>query len=406
MAKNEDVNTPFGKRLERYRKRAGMSRPVLAGLCGRSPEWVKSLETGRLQTPRLPLLLRLAEVLGVEDLRELTGDQRLATATYTKAAHEQLPEIAEALASYPMVVEDGPADVADLTSRVRQLWELWHGTHRHRTAIASLLPKLLQDARVAVRRAEGIDRRRALAAEAQAYHLTQLYLSQQPAAEQVWLTGDRAMTAAQDADDPYAMAAAVWYLNHIFRDAGQAADARVHLALDAIRLLDLDRSDEDRALWGLMHLAIALSHAKMGREGDAWRHWDHADYAAAMLGESYVHPWLMFGRGIVDGYAVDILNDLMKSGEAVQRADQLDLSIIPSATRRSRHLIQIGRAFYMQKEPVAAVHFLQRAEDTAPETIRFDPWTRGALLNLSENGGATVREDARRMARRLGIYPS
>jgi transcriptional regulator with XRE-family HTH domain len=405
MANNDDLTTPFGERLQRHRKRAGMSRPVLAGLVGRSPDWVKALENGRLLTPRLPLLLRLAEVLGITDLAELTGDQRLTTATYTKAAHEQLPAVAEVLATYPMAVEDGPVDVAGLTNRVQQLWGLWHGTHRHRTAIAGLLPNLLQDARVAVRRAEGKERRTVLAAEAQAYHLTQLYLSFQPAAEQLWLTGDRAMTAAQDADDPHAMAAAVWYLNHIFRDAGQAAEARVQLALDAIRLLDLERSDDDRALWGLLHLAIALSHAKMGREGDAWRHWDHADYAAAMLGETYVHPWLMFGRGIVDGYAIDILNDLVKSGEAVQRADRLDLSIIPSATRRSRHLIQIGRSFYLQQEPVAAVHFLQRAEQAAPETIRFDPWTRGALLNLAENGGATVRDDARRMAGRLGIHP-
>ncbi|GAB3446027.1 helix-turn-helix domain-containing protein [Actinophytocola sediminis] len=405
MANNDQNTVPFGVRLKRLRNRAGMSRPVLGALVGRSSDWVKALENGRLQTPRLPLLLRMAEVLGVADLAELTGDQRLTTASYTKSAHEQLSEIADALVTYPMVTGDGPVDVADLTGRVRQLWELWHGTRRHRTAIASLLPTVLADARLAIRRTEGPERRQALAAEAQSYHLTQLYLSQQPAAEQVWLTGDRAMTAAQDADDPHAMAAAVWYLNHIFRDAGQAAEARVRLALDAISLLDLERSAEDRALWGLLHLAIALSHAKMGREGDAWHYWDHADYAATMLGDNYVHPWLMFGRGIVDGYAIDILNDLMKSGEATSWADRLDLSIIPSSTRRSRHLIQIGRAFYLQQEPVAAVHFLHRAEKEAPETIRFDPWTRDALLNLTEHGGTTVRDDAREMASRLGIQP-
>lgn len=383
-----------------------MSRPVLAGLVGRSAEWVKALENGRLQTPRLPLLLRLAEVLGVVDLAELTGDQRLTTASYTRSAHAQLSEVADALASYPLRVQPGPVDVADLGRRVGQLWELWHGTRRHRTAIASMLPPLLKATRAAVRHTEGLERRAVLTAEAQAYHLTQLYLSQQPAPEQVWLTGDRAMTAAQDADDPYAMAAAVWYLSHIYRDAGQAAEARVRLALDAIQMLNLDRGEDDRALWGLLHLAIALSHAKMGREGDAWRHWDHADYAATILGETYVHPWLKFGRGIVDGYAIDILNDLMKPGEATSRADRLDLDIIPSATRRSRHLIQIGRAFYLQQEPVATMHFLGRAEAEAPETIRFDTWTRDVLISMAENGGATVRGDARAMAGRLGIHLS
>ncbi|MGB3440483.1 MAG: helix-turn-helix transcriptional regulator [Actinophytocola sp.] len=406
MAGISDPGVPFKDRLRRLRERAGLSRPVLGGLVGRSGEWVKALEGGRLLTPRLPLLLRLAEVLGVDDLAELTGDERLTTASYTKAAHEQLSDVAQALATYPMVIGDGPADVDGVISRVRQMWELWHGTHRHRTAIAGLIPDILQDARRAVRRADGNDRRAALAAEAQVYHLTQLFLSNQPASEQVWLSGDRAMTAAQDADSPYAMAAAVWYLNHVFRDAGQQHEARVQLALDAIRLLDFERSEEDRALWGLLYLAIALSHAKMGREGDAWHYWDHADYAASALGDQYTHPWLMFGRGIVDGYAVDILNDLMKPGDAVQRADRLDLSLVPSATRRSRHTIQIARAFYLNREPVATVHLLRKAEDEAPETIKFDPFTRGALIDLAENGGTVVREEARMLAQRIGIQPA
>jgi transcriptional regulator with XRE-family HTH domain len=58
-----------------HRERAGKSRAVLGGLVGRSAEWVKALETGRLLTPRLPMLIRLAEVLGIDDLSALTGDQ-------------------------------------------------------------------------------------------------------------------------------------------------------------------------------------------------------------------------------------------------------------------------------------------------------------------------------------------
>lgn len=328
-----------------------MSRPVLGGLVGKSGEWVKALETGRLLTPRLPALLRLAEVLGIEDLAELTGEQRLSRATYTKSAHEQMPAVARALATYTVAVVDEPADVDGLSARVRQTWELWHGARRHRTAVAGLLPGLLTDARATVRCAEGTDRRRALALEAQVYHLTQLYLSFQPAPELVTLTGDRAMMAAQDADDPIAMAAAAWYMNHVYRDAGQQHEARVQLALDTAQLLDPERSEEDRALFGLLHLAAALSHAKVGRDGDAWRHWDHADWATAALGDQYVHPWLMFGRGTVDAYAVTMLADLTRGGEATRRADQLDLATIPSATRRSFHLIETARACSLTGNP-------------------------------------------------------
>lgn len=401
---NVEPSTPFGDRLQRHRKRAGMSRPVLGGLVGRSGEWVKALETGRLLTPRLPLLLRLADVLGVADLADLTGDERLSAATYTKAAHEQLPAIARALATYTINGStDEPADVVGLSARVEQSWELWHGARQQRTAVAGLLPDLLRDARTTVRRTEGTERRRALAVEAQVYHLSQLYLSFQPAPELVTLTGDRAMTAAQDADDPVAMAAAAWYLNHVYRDAGQQHEARVQLALDTAQLLNPERNDEERALFGLLHLAAALSHAKIGREGDAWRHWDHADRAAAALGDDYVHPWLMFGRGTVDAYTVTMLVDLARGGEAARRADRLELNTIPSATRRSFHLIETARAHHQRREYLASVTLLRRAYDESPDTSGFNLFTRSAVLDLTEHGGATVRPDAQALARELRL---
>lgn len=393
----------FGDRLQRLRKRAGMSRPVLGNLVGRSGEWIKALETGRLLTPRLPMLLRLAEVLRVGDLAELTGDERLSAATYTKATHEQLSDVARALATYRFKVTDAPADVDGLSARVRQTWQLWHGARRQRTAVAGLLPGLLQDARDTVRRAEGHDRRRALALEAQVYHLAQLFLSFQPMPELVTLTGDRAMTAAQDADDPSAMAAAAWYMNHVYRDAGQQHEARVQVALDTAQLLHPERSEEERALFGLLHLAVALSHAKIGHEGDAWRHWDHADRAASSLGDDYVHPWLMFGRGTVDAYSVTMLADLARGGEAARRADRLGFDTIPSVTRRSFHLIETARAHHQRREYLASMTLLRRAYDESPDTSSFNVFTRSAVLDLAEHGGATVRPDAQSLARELQL---
>jgi len=41
-----------GERIRHFRDRAGMSRPILGGLVGKSREWVKAVESGRLQPPR------------------------------------------------------------------------------------------------------------------------------------------------------------------------------------------------------------------------------------------------------------------------------------------------------------------------------------------------------------------
>jgi len=141
-------------------------------------------------------------------------------------------------------------------------------------------------------------------ATAQVYHLARLYLSFQPVPSFVLLTGDRAMTAAQDADDRHAMAAGAWYVNHVYRDAGQQHEARIALATQTATMLRPDEGAEDLARWGLLQLALALSYAKIGRSGDAWRHHDEADRAARALGDGYSHPWLIFGRGMVDAYAI------------------------------------------------------------------------------------------------------
>src|SRR5262249_13090731 len=149
------------------------------------------------------------------------------------------------------------------------------------------------DAQRATRLHEGTERRSALRSLSQTYHLMQLFLSFQPARELIILSGDRAFIAAQEADNPQAMAVAAWYLNHFFRDAGQQHDARVQLALDSAKLLRPEDSLEDRALWGLLQLAVGLSYAKMGENGTAWNYWGQAHTAARSLPDGYVHPYML-----------------------------------------------------------------------------------------------------------------
>ena len=392
----------FAQRVRIARDRAGLSRPVAGGLMGRSAEWVKGIENGTIGMPRLPMLIRLATVYEC-DVADLTGDDRISAATYTKAAHEDLPAIKRALTTYyltPADTEPEPANV--LTARVQQAWKLWHGKGDHRSRIAALLPDLLADTQHSARALDGAERRQALVVLGQTYHLAQLFLSFQPAPDLVMLTGDRSMTAAQDADSPRAIAGAAWYMNHVYRDANEAADARVDLAEKAAALLRQD-DEEDLARWGLLQLAVALSFAKVGRAGDAWRYWDRANDAAGRLGEDYAHPWLIFGQGVVDAYALTMHCDLMQPGKALEVANALDLRKVPSATRRSYHLIETARAHGMQDEGVAAVALLHKAFKESPETIQYNLHTRMVLPELAKTGPTMVRADAHALAVELGV---
>ncbi|WP_182705561.1 helix-turn-helix domain-containing protein [Thermomonospora cellulosilytica] len=398
-----DPAAPFNARLRYHRERTGMSRAVLGGLVGRSAGWVKGLESGRLLQPRLPMLARLANVLGV-DLEDLTGEQGLPVTTYTKAAHEHLPAVTAALTDYPIDTTGvEPLQPAELAAKVAQAWQLWHGAARQRTAVAVVLPDLIRQARLSARLLDGPDRRAAHRHLAQVYHLAQLFLSYQPVPEMLMLSGDRAMGAAQDADDPHAIAAAAWYMNHAFRSAGERDEARIDLATRAARLLRPDRGGEDLARWGLLQLAIALSHAKSGREGHALGAWDEAHRAARALGDGYSHPWLIFGPGMVDAYAVTIQADLMHAGTATRLADRLELDGMPSATRRSFHLAEAARAYFLRREHLGTVHLLRKAYQVSPDTTRFSLFARSAVLELSETGGPAIRDDVAELSRDLGL---
>lgn len=390
----------FGARLRAHRERAGKTRPVLGGLVGRSAEWVKALENGRLLPPRLPMLLRLAEVLDISDLADLTGDQSLPVASVTRAGHPDVENVAAAMqrTTVPVGV---PARVDVLRAMVDRAWTLWHRSTIERTAVAAVLPGLLADAQRSARRLEGPARRQALVELARVYHLTQLYLAHQPYPELVWVAADRAMLAAQDADDPAAIAVAAWYYAHVYRGANQV-DAAEQVLVDAAGLLDPAAGGEQLARWGQAQLGIALGHSKAGRAGKAWRAWDAAEQAADRLGSGYAHPWLMFGPAACAAYAITIETDLCRPGEAVRRADTADFRALPSHTRRAAALIEAARAHLLNRGEVAAMHLLGRALRESVDTVRHQPYARTVALELSNRPG-TVGEDARELALAIGV---
>ena len=94
---------------------------------------------------------------------------------------------------------------------------------------------------------------------------------------------------------------------------------------------------------------------------------------------------------------------LVQSRDAIRAADRLDLSAMPSVTRRSFHTIETARAYQQRREPVATVHLLRKAYDESPDTVRFNLFARSAVTELRERGGSTVRSDVQDLARKLDV---
>src|SRR5215472_4643139 len=99
-----------GERIQILRERKGLSRPVLAGLVGRSASWLKGIEQGRRLPPRLPDLVKLAEALAVGDLTILAGidldignRQTLPVASFARIPHDAVPAIRDVVRD-PMLI--------------------------------------------------------------------------------------------------------------------------------------------------------------------------------------------------------------------------------------------------------------------------------------------------------------
>lgn len=400
-----------GERIQILRERKGLSRPVLAGLVGMSPSWLKGIERGMRLPPRLPMLVKLAEALGASDIAVLAGtDMNIGGAasvpvlSFARIPHAAVPAIREAVRD-PLLTVSGFSDVVALASRTADAWRLWHTSRSHRTDVGRILPRLITDARVAARASQGQDRRAANAVLADVYALAQHEIVWASESGLTTLVADRAMSAAQEADAPAALAGAAWTLGMVMRSAGDT-DGALTLALDAVALVEPRMEDGTRELHGLMgalYLHAATTCARAGREGDAWRHWDRANDISGRLPDHYHHPWTMFGASNVALHAVSISADLSKSQEARARAERIDPESIPSLERRGRLGVEIARSYHQRRDYPAVLHWLEQAYQASADSVSYSPSARQMASDVLDHGSPLTARRARSLASSIGL---
>jgi hypothetical protein len=350
------------------------------------------------------MLLRIAEALRVRDLAELTGDQSMPVHLFAGPGHPALPAVRDAINS--IVLPDGPPPRLDhLDARIAAAWRARHASPDHRTVLGGLLPDLIRDAQHAVRSYRSDDRRRAQAMLASVYNLSQFFLAYQPAADLLWRVAERAMTAAQEADDPAAIGGAVWLLAQAHRDAGdfEVAEAVNRQGLDLMRP-HMDGADAAlRGMWGALLFENAYTAARAGQKGAAWRYWDRANAVAGRLPRDFYDPMTSFSRVIMGVHAVTTAVELRQGGESERQARRTARLAIPSQPRRGRHLIEVARAHHLNNDMPTALGSLDAAYAVAPETIRYNGYARRILLEVTTEGPSRLRRQANDLADRVGL---
>lgn len=400
----ELAGRPIGERLQTIRERTGKSRSVVAGQVGRSAEWLRSVEKGRQSPPKLELLLRLAQVLGVHNLAEIVGDNDLMMTTTRRATHPVVVPIREAIEGVELTALDPAVTAAELGERVERAWRLWHSSVAPRAEAGAMLPAIIRDGRRAIRVFDGEDRRTAATALAGVYALAEQVLAWVADAPLMWTSADRCMAAAQIADRPNTLAAAAWVVGNVWRSTGREEDAW-YLTQDAVRLLEprLDDDHTARALWGSCQLHSAITAARVGREGDALRCLDEATRMTDAMPDGYLHPWTLFARPNADLTAVSVQVDLRKSSGALEAASIVDPMSIPSKDRQARLYLETARAYGQREDWLGALNVLKTATRVSEEAMRCHPLSRSLAGELVSRGGRMIEREARALANRLGV---
>ncbi|WP_067474752.1 helix-turn-helix domain-containing protein [Actinomadura hibisca] len=399
-----DPTLTTGQRIKFYRQRQGMSRAVLGELIGSNERWIKAVENGQIQHPKLTALIGIAEALRVRDLGQLTGGQAMPTTMFRGPGHPALPAVRDAINVVTVATDAEPSPLPHLQARLAAAWRARHAAPDHRTVLGGLLPDLIRDAKRAARAYEGAERRRALALLAETYNLCQFFVAYQPDAGLLWRVAERAIMAAEESEDPQAFGASLWLLAQAHRDAGDfdAAESVNRQGMDVLRPAVADAGDDLRAMWGALHFEAAYTAARTGQEGVAWRWWDQADTIARSLPRSHYDPMTSFSQAIMPAHAVTVAVELRKGGESARQARRASASAIPSRPRRGRHLIEVARAWQLSGDTSAELGALDNAYSTAPETIRYNSHARHMVFDLAERPGS-LRRAANDLAGRVGL---
>ncbi|MFE7656331.1 multiprotein-bridging factor 1 family protein [Streptomyces bottropensis] len=392
--------------LKARREHRGLSRSALGGLVGRSEDWVKKVERGDRTVRSLAMIVQLARVLGCQDVNELTrADVSVPVYDGGKITHPGVTALRRSIHAPLFAAAGTPEDVGHLAGRVRQAWDVWHRARDQRTAVASVLPGLIEAGHATVRAAEGAEKRRASVVLSETYALAQQYVAHIVEPELYWVIVDRARMAAEQADDPIALASAAWIIGNGLRVSGYTEEAlrMVADAADILRPQLEGGSDRLRGMFGSLCLHAAVTAAQDSREGDAWRWHGEADRTATNLGAQYAHPWTMFGTGNVVVHAVTIGADLRTPGIALQQLTETDPSSIPSVERRSRLFLDAAKAEHVRKEKASALQYLRLAYETSPEAVRYVPSGRALAADLERTSTGALAFTAHQLAEDIGV---
>ncbi|MGP3999004.1 helix-turn-helix domain-containing protein [Streptomyces sp. 8N706] len=387
----------IGQNLARLRGQAGLTQQELASTSGVSVATIRKLERDGRSTALMGTLAKLARALDVrpsallgqpQTLHREDGERVAGIAVVRRTIHalDEVPGV-------PMAVEqrDAPS-VEDLRRTVRILWKAYHdGRH---ALLVSGLPELIDGAKAAMNSRPRSEYRAAAASLSRGYQLAAhaaVHLAQDDLARSAL---ERAMLAADVAEDPLLVAAGCTGLSWVLlRQNEPELAARVAMAkADELNPRVSPSAYPALRMWGRLMLCAVTAASRQEDYDGARELLDEARRCTTVVTDDatdYTNGgnYAFFGPAKIDMIAVEVAMSQGKSSEALRLAKRVTPSRRVPPTGRSRHLLDVAQAQTWENQFREAVTTLTRVKETTPEWMRYQVLARVVVRQIVEGKG-------------------
>ena len=392
---------PIGERIRIYRKRRGLSQQELAGLVHRSESWLSQVERGIRSVDKLSVLIDVAKVLKV-NVETLSG-QPFSLAPNGEPELDGIAAIQRALSSYPGLGVTSPTpgtlrDIERMTDEVHRRYQA-----ADYGAATRILPALITSTDALVAESQGGERQHALELQGSVYVEAAKLVTKVGNAELAWLTADRAANAALHAESATLGAAAAYQVACAFLKNDRLDDAETVALTTASNLRD--DTPTGVSLRGALTLIAAVIAGRRSDRAEATERLQRAQLLADQLGEEANYGWTAFGPTNVAIHRVSTAAELGDAGEAIAKAELLDVSALPEGllSRRAQIHIDMAWAYTQRRGDAEAVINLLEAERVAPQTVRYNVLVRELLREMLKRERRTATPGLRALAQRAGV---
>jgi transcriptional regulator with XRE-family HTH domain len=396
-----DDDLTIGQRVRWYRNRRGLTQRVVADRVGRSEDWQRKVEAGRIPLHRRPVLQALAKALSVS-VTDLLGEATSPTAT-GEIVHQLRASLVDYTQLTPLLASTEQADPIDATALGRRVGAVWDAYQDARFGyVTAVLPALLRDTQRAARDAQTVDRPGALASSAMAHHAATSTLTKLREPDLAWIAADRGLRAAEESGDLLVIGCLLRAVVHALLAVGKYDDAiRVAAAADNI-LTEPTGTPTMLSVYGTLQLGASMAAARAGDRSTTRDFLRRAADCAALLGGDRNEMWTAFGPTNVAVHRVATAMELGDVQTAVEQGPRVDTSQLPTE-RHVRHSLEVARALTAWNRVPEALDIVLDVEQLAPEQVRYHFLSHQLVTDWLRTQRGRPRPELACLADRIGI---